>query len=293
MDKKAKKYIRVIKMQCMKVIKKNKCKMLAGLATLSIYMVVHSFSVPALGIVLELQKRSDCVAYVHEFHVLYWLLDVVRYAYDIVVRLLMILTTIAIGGIWSDDDNITEEDSFTSEPKDYSDYLKDRKATNEDHVKRAEDYTQKGDQVKRIMDIFQAWFIVPWIMFSVGSALDTDRILRAWKKTRPDTGYDLADTAYLVYNLNQLSLLAVAYTCAKCMNLKHLKYFIKLRERQIARFKTASRKALANLLRIEKDSSFDFLPCIWGTNVKIQVDDPFYIILLLLNIISTVIVELS
>ena len=272
-----------IETQWVKEIKKNKPKMLVGITILSI-MVVHSLSVPLLGAALELHGRIQPN---HAYIIIYWILDIIKHIYDVSVCLLMLLATIVIVGMWSDNDNtgIEEEDSCTSEPRNLGEYLEDRKAIDEDHKKRAEDYLCKGRKAKIIMEIFQVWFIIPWIAYSIGSALKIIVIIRPWKNT-----YDIADMVYsLLYNLNQLFFLILIYLCAKTMNTKHLEYITELREKQISKYRTASRMALANLQKIEKDDSFDFLPRIWGTSIEIELDDPFYILILLLNIFFTVI----
>ena len=251
------------------------------------YMSIHSLSIPALGIALEIQHGTgvNCDAYVYEHHVVYWMPDVIRYIYDISIRVFLMLATIVVNKIWLYDEE--ESDSHTKEPETYSEYLQDRAVTNEDHKSRTDDYIGRGGKVEVISEIFQTWFIIPWVLFFIGSSLETDYILKSWTDKTKNGKYSFPEVVYLIYNLNQLVLLTLPYICAKIMHTRHHKYFTKLRQKQLLKYKTASRMAFARIQKIEKEVHFDFTPRIWGTSIKISIDDPFYVILLLLGIFFT------
>ena len=123
-------------------------------------------------------------------------MDIIRFLYDVLARMLMM----AVGHIWSENcKNKTCEEDATSEfcpevPMNYEVYLKDRKIVSQDHSKRS---LQK---VERIQNIFQTWFILPWVFFLIASSLKTDQILSAWRDA-PSVGgqYDLPDLSYMNY----------------------------------------------------------------------------------------------
>ena len=62
-------------------------------------MLAHSLSIPALGIALEIRtgRATDCESYVYEYHTVYWILDTIRYMYDVGIRLFIVLAMLAIG----------------------------------------------------------------------------------------------------------------------------------------------------------------------------------------------------
>ncbi len=277
---------------CIKGLTKNK-KVVTVFIVSSLYILIHSLSIPILGIVLEIRHghESNCEGYIYEYHIVYWIFDVIRYLHDVVIRLLMFLATVAIGVIWSKELEVkTEVSQDTKEPQDYVEYLKDRGIASEDHKIRMKDYVKRGGEVERILEIFQTWFIVPWVLYFISSSLDTDQILRTWKDgSTGDAQYDFSEVTFMVYNFNQLFLLTFAFLCSKKMNTHHCNYFTRSRYQQLAKYKTASRMALASMNKIEKEDHFDFVPRIWGTSIKVQVENSLYIVILLVSIFFTVV----
>ena len=103
-----------------------------------------------------------------------------------------------------------------NEPETYADYLQDRDETSKDHIERTNNYANIGSQVECILEIFQMWFPIPWLLYFISSSLDVDHILRAWKDGSNGEGnYDFSEISYMVYNFNQLSLLTIAFLCSK------------------------------------------------------------------------------
>ena len=261
---------------------KNKCCIIVPLA---LYMFAHSLSVPVLGILLELRRghEADCPGYVYEYHTVYWIMDVIRYLHDVVIRLLMFLATLAVGVIWS---SKTKENTDNQELERYEDYLEDREITNRDHKSRTEDYDQKGTEIRHILNIFETWFPVPWIIYLISASLDTDSILLVWKNSLSDEAeYDFSEVTYMVYNFNQLFLLILPFLCSKKMNTYHRKY----RYQPPWKYASASKMALASMNNIEKNDRYDFIPRIWGTHVEFRVENPLLIVFLLVGIFFTIV----
>jgi hypothetical protein len=206
----------------------------------------------------------------------------------------MVLATIVIGELWiikyddctteSTDSQLINGTENIQETQDIAEYLKDRDETNKDHEMRTKEYAEIGGQVERILEIFQTWFPIPWLLYFIGTSLDTDHILRAWKDGSSEEGYyDFSEISYMVYNFNQLSLLTITFLCSKMMNTYHRKYFAKLRSDQLTKFKTASRMAMASMNKIEKDEHFYFVPRVWGTSIKVPVESSLYIVTMLIG----------
>lgn len=263
---------------------------LVSLGLFSLILVLSSLSVPVLGLVSEAKHGSQhCDRYIYEHHFVYWILDIVRYLHDVVIRMLMIIATIAIGQLWSSTDNESENvpDDTECEPKNHDMYLKDREITSEDHRSRMQKYILKGGQVERTLDIFETWFIIPWILFFLSSSLDSEYILKYLRDSSSKNDsigdYDFTEIHYMVYNFNQVFLLAVAFICSKMINEYHQNYYNESRYQQLKKFKTASRKAMASMNNIESEDNFDFVPRIWGSSIKIKVDNPLYVIILLVS----------
>ena len=278
----------VFKQLCSDGLKRN-CTIRALLIVLTAYMLIHSGSIPFLGVMLEIQSGQEinCEGYVYEYHVVYWLLDIIRYLHDVAIRSLMILATIAVGELWS----IKELTERIESPETYTidEYLCDRNKTDEDHEKQTKEYVEIGGQVERILEIFQTWFPIPWLLYFIGTSLDTDHILKAWKDGSTEEGhYDFSEVSYMVYNFNQLSLLTIAFLCSKRMNTYHRKYLGISRQNQLKKFKTASRMAMASMNKIEKDEHFDFVPRVWGTSIKVPVESSLYIVTMLVGVFFTV-----
>ena len=84
-------------------------------------------------------------------------------------------------------------------------------------------------------------------------------------------------TVYMVYNFNQLFLLTLPYLCTKKINTDHGDYVFESR-----------RLAFTHINKIQEEDHFYFTPRIWGTSIKIQVDNPLYIMFLLVGIFFTI-----
>ena len=136
----------------------------------------------------------------------------------------------------------------------------------------------------------QTWFVIPWIGFLIASSLETDNLLKGWKNGPSSSGqYDFSEVVYMVYHFYQVFLLALPYLCMQKMNALHHKYLNQSRRKQLAKFKTASRMAHACMNRIEKEGHYDFVPRIWGTSIKIHMENPLYVVFLLVGVFFTIV----
>lgn len=170
--------------------------------------------------------------------------------------------------------------------------LEDWKAVSSDYQSRFEKYNEKGEKVQVIQELFQTWFVVPWLVYFVASSLQTYNILRPWDfdgdgNTPPST---FPAIYYLLYNINQIITLIIPFLCVKKMNTYHHKYYIHtVRNGQIKEFENdPSRLSFARQLKIDQDSRFDFVPRIVGTNIKIPIGNPLFVIILLVGLFLSV-----
>ena len=72
------------------------------------------------------------------------------------------------------------------------------------------------------------------------------------------------------------------------MNSHHDLYYELLRKKQLSAYKSSSRRAFARIMYIEKNKKYDFVPRVAFTDIKIRMENPLYVILLLLGIFFTI-----
>ena len=263
------------------------------LVIIAIYMTVHALLIASLGISLEVRHGHEkgCRSYPYQTYILYWILDAIRYGYDVLVRILLMIATVGIRNIWKSKDKRAEQHESSQPAKQvYADIIEDRDIVSSDHELKTKMYELKGRTVEIICDIFETWFSLPWIIFFIGSSLSTDQILRAWKDGKsPEATYDFPEIVYLVYNVSQLSFLIIPYLCSLLINRGHRKYLEDLRSNQLNQFTDfASMYAFASMQKIEKDIHFDFVPRVWGTSIKIAVDEPFFVFFVFIGVFFTI-----
>lgn len=178
------------------------------------------------------------------------------------------------------------------EPRTYIEYLEDRNLISVDYNARMKDYEKRGRKVQCLSNIFQRWFTIPWLLYFIGSSLDTDYIL--WKdKANEDSKYGFSGAYFMVYSFSQMFLLTLPLLLSYQINTYHSDYVSRSKHQQLAVYKTSSRKALASMNKIKKVDQFDFVPQIWGTGIEVPVDNPLYILFLLVTIFFTVVKALD
>ena len=279
---------------------------------------------------LELTSRLEkCYRHHHELFITYCAINIFRYLSAYSVRFMMIFTTLAISKYWfpehsgppghtsiarsfmrkkEEDDSSTQNESPSDisahtqihsvssnaeeeSPVQTEKVLQDWKAVSSDFQDHYKAYSNIGKQIRVINELFQTWFIIPWVVYLIASSLKTYNILRPWANdsdgdTPPS---NIPRIYYLLYNLNQFVTLLIPYLCAKKINTYHHKYYKRMRNWQLVRFKDEpSRLSFANQLLVEKEERYDFLPRILGTSITISIGSPLYVIILLAGIFLSV-----
>ena len=72
------------------------------------------------------------------------------------------------------------------------------------------------------------------------------------------------------------------------MNAYHHVYYASMRRAQRNAFNSSSRRALAHIIRTQKIEQYDFIPHVAYAYLKIPMDNPLYMLFLLLGIFFTV-----
>ena len=173
----------------------------------------------------------------------------------------------------------------------FNEVLDDWKTVSSDYQTRSQEYVKIGKKVQVVQELFQTWFIVPWVIYFVACSLKTYNILRPWNADEDgDTPpSNIPQIYYLLYNINQLITLIIPFLCAKKMNTYHQKYYKIMRDSQLEKFDgNPSRLSFARQLMVEHDSRCDFVPRIMGTSIKMPVGSPLYVIFLLAGLFLSV-----
>ncbi len=299
---------------------KRFCYLTGTLLILAPYILLM-FAIPGLGIFgeIEYSERSlECSQYYREIFIIYCALDFLRYLLAYNVRALMIYTTLYLSKTWFPDDSppvhtslaltkVVEQTHTVSELTveyvgqsqtvelscltDFQTHLSDWNLVSKDWKLYDKNYTDIGKQVHAIQELFQSWFIVPWVIYIVATSLKTYNVLRPWRADSDgDTPIaDIPQIYYLLYNLNQFITLLIPYLCARKMNTYHQKFFNLSRNKQLKKcWGNPSRLTIAQQLEVEWEEDFDFLPRIPGTNIQISLGNPLYVILLLAGIFFSI-----
>ena len=169
--------------------------------------------------------------------------------------------------------------------------LQEWKKVSTDFKQIYENYHKIGKQVQVYQELFQTWFIVPWIIYFINSSLKTYHVLRPWNAdddgdTPPS---DIPSIYYLLFNIIQLITLIVPFLCAKKINTYHQKYFKHMRTEQIKRYEDdPSCLSFARQLMVERNDRYDFEPRLVGTSITISIGNPLFVILLLVGLLLSV-----
>ena len=150
-------------------------------------------------------------------------------------------------------------------------------------TKQYEDCYNKS---KKICEIFKTWFIIPWITYFIATSIKRKHVLSPWLQDAEETEVEkklLPAIYYMLYNVFQGISLLVAYISALKMNIYHQTYYASLRKTQLSLHKSNTQYALADIFHIEKKEQYDFVPHVAFTQIKIPIDNPLYVIFLLLG----------
>ena len=232
---------------------------------------------------------SDCTSNRPWIYYIYSALNGICHIYDFIVRILFVYVSSRVYNLWlvkspsnedrEDDTNIECSEEITS----WFTVCKDFKI-------RLEKYHTTGAKAKKFNEHFQAWFILPWIIYNLISSVNTMNALRPWtlEKNQPPL---LSISYYILNNISSFITLLLPLFCAKRANRSHHEYYKHMRKSQMKKYSNKSEKQLfyAKQLYIQKEEDFDFVPHVGWTNITIEVDSSLYFILLLSGIFFTIV----
>ena len=189
----------------------------------------------------------------------------------------MIVATKQIKDIWAYGPNgLPNDNKNGKERKNAGENGKAEKNADEENKNRTVDeiilelketYNQRGEAAKSIMEIFQSWFLIPWIIFFLVNALSVSNILHPWSTT----SHNLPQIYLLLYNLYHVLLLLIAYACGFVMDSYHHQFYTEMKKKLPE----------TDLLRITEEDNFNFVPRLLGK--RIHLNSAVYVIVLILG----------
>jgi len=154
------------------------------------------------------------------------------------------------------------------------------------HARLTKEYRDAGKKVQIIANIFQSWFLFPWIIFVLESYLEAGNILSPWNgnKEKPEI---LPKVYLLLFNTNQMVFLLIFYICGQMMNRYHHECHNRIQEMQLSSERSDHDLAEQRKLLIQQEYNYDFVPRFWGLGFKVKMNSMIYIIFLLFGLFFT------
>ena len=282
------------------------------LLLLSPYFVLGAV-IPSLGIVQEIEHSEwlpECSQHYQEVYISYCAVNFLRYLSAYLVRVLMIYFTLSLRKIWFPEGDppghtslgldkhsarskaASQEQPGQAQPLTNAEQFEHNWCiVSCDFKDHTEKYNKVGEQAKIVQELFQTWFILPWMIYLIASYLKTYNVLKPWNADSDGVTplSDIPQMYYLLFNINQLITLLIPYLCARKMNTYHQKYFKLMRNEQLLfRMDSHNQLFLARQLKVEWESDYDFEPRIMGTDITMSVGSPLYVVILLAGIFLSV-----
>ena len=158
------------------------------------------------------------------------------------------------------------------------------------HYECLDSYNKRREKIVPILDIYQQWFVVQWVIYYFGLLTDLTHLLKPLV-TRSEGALNsysyIQISFYIVYSLLAFG---IPYVCGLKMSVYHRIYRKNLRKEQLSNIPKTSlmQHALAHVLTIEKQRDCDFVPHIKWTGINIPIDGPGFMIGSLLTIFGFV-----
>ena len=150
-------------------------------------------------------------------------------------------------------------------------------------------YVESGEKIKPILQIFQAWFVLQWIVYFLMIFVGITNIVMAYLQ---NIQHEYAFMEYVFNSLNvAISLVAfsIPYACGNKMNSYHKEYIDTMRETCIKRDgKQFKEVKLESWIKIghSKMEDYDFVPRVWG--LSIPLDNSGYTLTVFISIFGLV-----
>ena len=241
--------------------------LLTPLAMLKVVNTVYNIK-------MEIHSMSDKPNSETKIYITYCILELFKGLFDYIVRAMMLTATLMIREVWFPKNDDQEDSS-----KEMADFDLGKNEAIKEHSLQMHQYRKRGPQVEQIMFPFNIWFMLPWITHYLTTSINPHLILAPWM-----SHMHVTRIFYLTYNVLKFAELLVQYLCALKMNQYHNEYYDKMRDKQILKYQSPKYQAIASKLGIDYKDKYNFYPTILKINTKINMENPLYILLLLLGI---------
>ena len=244
----------------------------APLATFFITVyILASLATPVVGIV-HAYTANECYPDCKEqqiiltSHLTYHSLTIVAHIVNVTIRAAMILAVLEVRAIW-----------FTKHER-----LPDNTDTR--HYQCIISYEKRVTKVKRLLRVFQTWFVFQWFHYFFQAVTNLTRVLLP-----VTTGINHSELiiAYRgVYAVYDILAFAIPHVCGLKMNTYHAKYLIDERQKLLLKAASTEEYVKVYSMKIEKNKYGDFVPGIRMTGIKIPLDSAGYTLGILFTILS-------
>lgn len=242
--------------------------------TLLVLTMCLGLSIPVVGIAVEFvdEKRDGCgFSTAFAFYV-YCFLNIFRYAWACNVRVAMVMATLMIKKIWKEVPNVQVNDSITAVRL---------------HATLTDRYREAGERVRKINEVFQTWFLFPWVAFFIASSVDAKNTLAIWDQEKNKVEH-LPMIYLLLYNICQILLLLIPYMCGRKIDHYNQLSIIEIQSIQLMSSWSDEFRAQQRQMLIQKEDIYDFVPRVWGLGFQVKMNSLIYIIFLLLGLFFTI-----
>ena len=242
--------------------------------------ILAALATPVVGII-HAYTANECYPDCKEqqiiltSHLTYQSLTIVAHIVNVTIRAAMIIAVLEVRATWFNKHRI---DNIASTLPDNTDTR---------HYQCIISYEKRVTKVKRLLRVFQTWFVVQWFHCFFQAVTNLTRVLLP-----VTTGINHSELiiAYRgVYAVYDILAFAIPHVCGLKMNTYHGKYLKDERKKlQEAASTEGYVKEYVKVysMKIEKNKYGDFVPGIRMTGIKIPLDSAGYTLGILFTILS-------
>ena len=244
------------------------CWSVLTLGIIAIYSGV-ALATPILNLihadgVCSYQADTSCNTWnerIHNITVVHEWLSIGLRPFFILIRFTMVFAVVAVYIIWNEFDTPQPENA----PNNYT--------------------KEKRKLVVQILEIYQQWFVVQWLIYYIALFTDVTTLLRPLVTHTEETLSTCSSVQIGLHIGYSVLSFGIPYVCGLRMSVYHAKYY---NEKVRNEYLSTPQEMQHVLAHIEKDRKCDFVPHIkWtGSGISIPIDGPGFTIGSLLTIFA-------
>ena len=254
-------------------------KVWLGAPLVAVFVTIYilaSLATPVVGII-HAYTANECYLDCKEqqiiltSHLTYQSLTIVAHIVNVTIRAAMIIAVLEVRAIWFNKHRI--------------DNIADRLLDNTDtrHYQCIISYEKRVTKVKRLLRVFQTWFVVQWFHCFFQAVTNLTRVLLP--VTTGTNHSELIATYRGIYAVYDILAFAIPHVCGLKMNTYHEQY-LKHERKKLLEAAPPEEYVKVYSMKIEKNKYGDFVPGIRMTGIKIPLDSAGYTLGILFTILS-------